>query len=108
MIRSRVALLSNGLTEHGEIKSMRTPRHLRRRGAARLLLTHLIDKAQQQGYRQLSLETGSMAFFKPARALYTSLGFTPCGPFGDYADDPNSVFMTLRFDATESTYRSTD
>ncbi|WP_374354613.1 GNAT family N-acetyltransferase [Chitinimonas sp.] len=79
---------------HGEIKSMRTPRQLRRRGAARLLLDHLIGQARRQGYTRLSLETGSMDFFKPAHALYASAGFTFCGPFGDYVADPNSVFMT--------------
>ena len=43
----------------------------------------------------MSLETGSMAFFEPARALYAKAGFVPCGPFGTYVDDPNSAFMTL-------------
>lgn len=79
---------------HGEIKSMRTPRNLRRRGAARALLTHLLSEAQQQGYEQLSLETGSAEFFGPARKLYASAGFDDCGPFAQYTDDPNSVFMT--------------
>jgi putative acetyltransferase len=27
--------------------------------------------------------------------LYASFGFVYCGPFGDYALDPHSVFMTL-------------
>jgi hypothetical protein len=44
---------------------------------------------------RVSLETGSMDEFGPARALYTSRGFTVCGPFGDYAHSPNSSFMTL-------------
>lgn len=79
---------------HGEIKSMRTPRALRGRGAARLLLQHLIDESQRRGYSRLSLETGSQAFFEPARALYTRFGFRPCLPFGDYVEDPNSVFMS--------------
>lgn len=43
-----------------------------------------------------SLETGSMEAFEPAQKLYESFGFTRCGPFGDYVEDPNSVFMTLR------------
>ena len=46
-------------------------------------------------YRDLILETGSMAAFEPARRLYAAHGFTPCGPFADYALDPHSVFMTL-------------
>ena len=81
---------------HGEIKSMRTPTALRRRGAGRAMLMHIIDVARSRGYERLSLETGSFAAFKPAQTLYASLGFTHCGPFADYTDDPNSVFMTLR------------
>ena len=80
---------------HGEVKSMRTPRRLRRRGAGRALLVHLIDQARQRGYTRLSLETGSQPPFRPAQTLYESFGFTVCGPFADYTLDPNSVFMTL-------------
>jgi putative acetyltransferase len=80
---------------HGEIKSMRTPDAHRRRGAGRALLAHILEAARMRGYRRLSLETGAMDAFKPAQALYASVGFTYCGPFGDYVEDPNSVFMTL-------------
>jgi putative acetyltransferase len=80
---------------HGEVKSMRTPEALRRRGAGRAVLMHIIDIARARGYQRLSLETGAMEPFKPAHALYASAGFTFCGPFGEYRDDPNSVFMTL-------------
>ncbi len=80
---------------HGEVKSMRTPRRLRGRGAGRALLTHLINHARARGFRRLSLETGSMEPFKPAQQLYESFGFVYCGPFGDYTLDPHSVFMTL-------------
>lgn len=81
--------------EHGEVKSMRTPNALRRRGAGRAILAHIIDTAKQRGYRRLSLETGSMAAFDAARRLYENFGFVYCGPFGHYVDDPNSVFMTM-------------
>jgi putative acetyltransferase len=84
---------------HGEIKSMRTPDALRRRGAGRAILTHIIDVARQRGYQRLSLETGSMDSFIPARKLYESFGFTYCGPFADYAEDRYSNFMTLRLDS---------
>ena len=80
---------------HGEVKSMRTPEALRRRGAGRAVLVHIIAVARARGYRRLSLETGAMEPFQPAHALYASAGFTFCGPFGEYRDDPNSVFMTL-------------
>ena len=80
---------------HGEIKSMRTVAAVRRTGVARALLEHIIDTARGRGYRRLSLETGAMAPFAPARTLYARTGFVACAPFGDYRDDPNSVFMTL-------------
>jgi putative acetyltransferase len=82
--------------KHGEVKSMRTPSALRRRGAGRAILVHIIEAARSRGYQRLSLETGASAAFKPAQTLYGSFGFTYCGPFGDYSEDPNSVFMTLR------------
>lgn len=80
---------------HAEVKSMRTAASCLRKGVASLLLRHLIEEARRRGYSRLSLETGSMDFFAPARALYLSSGFVPCGPFGDYRPDPNSVFMTM-------------
>lgn len=81
---------------HGEIKSMRTPDALRRRGAARAILNHIIAVARSRGYQRLSLETGSMEAFRPAQKLYESAGFSYCGPFGEYLDDPNSAYMTLQ------------
>ena len=80
---------------HGEVKSMRTPRALRGRGAGRAVLAFIIDVARARQYDRLSIETGAMDTFKPAQRLYESFGFTYCGPFGEYSDDPNSVFMTL-------------
>ena len=60
----------------------------------RAILAHIVAVAQSRGYARLSLETGSMEAFQPAQRLYQSAGFGYCGPFGDYAPDPNSVFMT--------------
>ena len=79
---------------HGEIKSMRTAYKFQRQGVGSKMLQHLIEEAQRRGYRRLSLETGSMDYFEPARRLYTSFGFNGCGPFATYRVDPNSVFMT--------------
>ena len=81
-------------SRHGEIKSMRTVSlHLRKRVAARLM-HHILEEAERRSYERLSLETGSMDAFAPARSLYASFGFEPCGPFADYVEDPYSVFMT--------------
>lgn len=82
--------------KHGEVKSMRTPSAHRRKGSGRAILTHIIEVAKGRGYERLSLETGATEAFKPAHKLYESFGFTRCGPFGDYTNDPNSIFMTLR------------
>ena len=81
--------------DHGEIKSMRTPAALRRRGAGRALLNHIIAEARRRGYHRLSLETGTGHWFTVAHRLYESAGFEHCGPFGDYRPDPHSIFMTL-------------
>ncbi len=81
---------------HAEIKSMRAPEKLRRRGAGRAIVTHLIDAARRRGYERLSLETGAGEAFVPAQRLYESFGFRRCGPFADYALDPHSVFMSMR------------
>ena len=81
---------------HGEIKSMRTAREFRGMGAGKAMLRHILDEARRRSYTRLSLETGSMAAFEPARRLYRSHGFTDCAPFADYTDDPNSTFMTIQ------------
>ena len=80
---------------HGEIKSMRTVSQRRRTGVGRAMLTHIVAEARKRSYVRLSLETGSMDAFVPARRLYESFGFSYGAPFADYADDPNSVFMSL-------------
>jgi putative acetyltransferase len=82
---------------HAEIKSMRTSSLYKQRGVASMLLRHMIGEAKNRGYARLSLETGSMAFFEPARKLYGKFGFEYCAPFSNYVEDPNSVFMTKAF-----------
>jgi putative acetyltransferase len=81
---------------HGELKSMHTAEAARGRGVGRAMLTHLMDVARSRGYTRLSLETGSMAGFEPARSLYASAGFRYCEPFAGYEPSPNSVFMTTK------------
>ena len=79
---------------HGEVKPMRTAASYRGKGVGSMLLQHIINEAKQRGYRCLSLETGSMSFFEPARQLYQKFGFQHCGPFLTYKADTNNVFMT--------------
>jgi putative acetyltransferase len=80
---------------HGEIKSMHTAEAARGRGVGSALLRRIMAEARAGGIQRLSLETGSWSYFQPARALYARHGFVECGPFGDYREDPNSIFMTL-------------
>jgi putative acetyltransferase len=80
---------------HAELKSMHTAAAARRQGAARALVDHLLDVARQRGYKRVSLETGTMNGFLPARSLYQAAGFTDCEPFGSYSHSPNSTCMTL-------------
>ncbi len=80
--------------EHGEIKSMRTAVGFLRQGVAAKVLAHIIEQAKIRGFKKLSLETGSMDVFSPARKLYQGFGFEICQPFGSYVEDPFSVFMT--------------
>jgi putative acetyltransferase len=93
-----VAALKHLDDEHGEIKSMHTAEEARGLGVGRALVDHILAVARERGLRRLSLETGSGPAFEPARALYASAGFTPCGPFADYPDSPTSAFMTRSLD----------
>src|ERR1041385_6210110 len=92
-----VGALKRLSADHGEIKSMRTAEDRRRTGVGEAMLQHIVDAAREMGMTRLSLETGSWDYFHPARELYRKHGFVECPPFGDYVEDPNSVFMTRAF-----------
>lgn len=79
----------------GEIKSMHTAAASRGEGHGRRMLVHILAEARIRGLSALLLETGAAEAFRPARQLYEGHGFAYCGPFADYTDDPNSVFMVL-------------
>ena len=79
----------------GEVKSMRTdPRHLRR-GVAGALLDHIVEEARRRGLRRLSLETGTVAAYKPALALYCKRGFRDGEAFADYQPSAYNQFLHL-------------
>jgi cytosine deaminase len=73
---------------------MHTAEAARGRGVGSAMLRHIMAAARAGGMARLSLETGSWPYFEPARTLYARHGFVVCGPFGEYREDPNSVFMT--------------
>jgi putative acetyltransferase len=77
--------------EFGELKRMYVSLRGRGRGGARKLVTVLESQAIDLGCKVVRLETGP---YQPeALALYASAGYQLRGPFGDYTDDPLSVFM---------------
>jgi putative acetyltransferase len=81
---------------NGEVKSMHTLVTSRRSGVGQAMVLHIIAAARAMGLKQLWLETGSFAFFAPARALYAKHGFVQCAPFEGYKSDVNSTFMTRK------------
>ncbi len=80
---------------HAELKSMHTNETVRGLGVGRAIVDHILGFAAEQNYERVSLETGTMAAFAPARSLYSKVGFVPCEPFGDYTANPHSVCMTI-------------
>ncbi|MGH9029733.1 MAG: GNAT family N-acetyltransferase, partial [Acidimicrobiales bacterium] len=60
---------------HAELKSMHVAEHERGRGVGKGLLDHLVSTAAAWGCERVSLETGTMDDFAPARAIYEAAGF---------------------------------
>ena len=80
--------------EYGEVKRMFVDERKRGLGTGRKLLEHLVMFARMSGLSVLRLETG---IHQPeAIGLYERLGFERRAPFGDYREDPLSLFMEMR------------
>jgi len=77
--------------EYGEVKRMFVHPSARGQGVAQRLLGMLETEALARGCRQFMLETGPSQ--PEAIGLYERLGYRVRGPYGDYRDDPLSVFM---------------
>jgi putative acetyltransferase len=80
---------------HAELKSMHTDETARGRGVGRAMVDHLLAVAADRSYQRVSLETGTMDAFAPARSLYAKVGFRPCAPFGEYTVNPLSACMNI-------------
>lgn len=77
--------------DYGELKRMYVHPQGRGQGVAKQLLSLLETRAVERGCTLLKLETGP---YQPeALGLYARCGYERRGPFGDYRDDPLSVFM---------------
>lgn len=79
---------------YGEIKRMFVSPDARGLGLGRELVVAIEDAAAKQGLAVMRLETG---IYQPeAIGLYEKAGYVRRGPFGDYEEDPLSVFMEKR------------
>lgn len=76
---------------YGELKRFYTSPSQRGKGIAKGLLIFLEESARKAGCRKFTLETGYLQ--SEAISFYSTCGYVRCEPFGDYRDDPNSVFM---------------
>jgi len=80
--------------DYGEVKRMFVDERKRGLGTGGKLLDHLVMFARMSGLSVLRLETG---IHQPeAIALYERAGFVRCAPFGEYREDPLSIFMEKR------------
>lgn len=88
-IKGCAALADKG--DYGELKSMFVSPDARGLGIAQLLLDQIETAAREKSLPKLMLETGYL--LEAAHKLYRKSGFKDRGPFGDYNEDPNSLFM---------------
>jgi putative acetyltransferase len=88
---------------HAELKSMHVTLTARRQGIGRALLDRLLAFAAEHGYSRVSLETGTMDVFDPARRMYSNVGFRPCEPFAEYTVNRYSACMTIELHGDGST-----
>jgi GNAT superfamily N-acetyltransferase len=85
-------------SEYGELKRMYVRPQFRGLGYGKLLLDHLADYARARGISLLRLETGIHQV--AAVRLYENTGFERIGPFGEYKEDPLSLFYEKRIKLT--------
>jgi len=80
--------------EYGELKRMYVRPQFRGLGFGKLLVDHLADFARAHGVGLLRLETGIHQ--AAAISLYERVGFRRIPPFGEYVEDPLSLFYEKR------------
>lgn len=77
--------------EYGEVKRMYVRPELRGLGLAKMMLDELSNHAKENGIYKLRLETGIHQ--KDAITLYRKWGFKEIAHFGEYKEDPLSLFF---------------
>jgi GNAT superfamily N-acetyltransferase len=78
-------------SDYGEIKRMFVRPQYRGLGLGKLMLDHLVEYGRQHGMKVIRLETGIHQL--EAMGLYEQAGFRRRPPFGEYREDPLSVFF---------------
>ena len=79
---------------YGEIKRVFVKTEARGKGVSKEIMAKLESNARYRKVEVIRLETG---IHQPeAIGLYARLGYRRRGPFGEYPDDPVSVFMERR------------
>jgi len=78
-------------SEYGEVKRMYVRPAFRGLGLGKSMLNHLAEHARQHGVSLLRLETG--IYQEDAIGLYERYGFQRRTPFGEYREDPISVYL---------------
>ena len=79
------------IDDYGEIKRVFVPSNQRGKGIAKAIMKELERYLVKQAVVYARLETGIHQ--KEAIQLYEKLGYDRVDPFGDYKEDPLSVFM---------------
>jgi len=82
--------------DYGEVKRMYVRPDYRGRGLGKEMLRKLSDHALAQGVKLLRLETGIHQI--EAIRLYERFGFLRRAPFGDYKEDPVSVYLEMKIE----------
>ena len=77
-------------TEYGEVKRMYVRPAYRGLGLGKLMLNYLVEYARERHVSLLRLETG--IYQTEAIGLYERNGFQRRSPFGEYRDDPMSIY----------------
>ena len=78
-------------TDYGEVKRMFVRPEFRGKGLGKAMLRHLADYARGREAGLLRLETG--IYEVEAIGLYERFGFRRRTPFGEYVEDPNSIYF---------------
>jgi GNAT superfamily N-acetyltransferase len=78
-------------TDYGEVKRMFVRPEFRGKGLGKAMLLHLAEHAIHNGAKVLRLETG--IYEVEAIGLYEGFGFARRAPFGEYLEDPLSVYF---------------